>query len=40
MLWLAEGDALKMEYFRKMPLIDYYTLLDAKIARTKELMTK
>lgn len=38
MLWLADGDPIMMDKFRRMPLVGYYTILDAKIAQVKEQM--
>lgn len=38
MLWLAEGDPVRMQEYKKMPVVEYYQILDAKIAETKKKM--
>lgn len=40
MYWLAGDDPLKIEAFDKMPIIDYFMLLDKKISDTKKELSR
>jgi len=40
MCWLAGDDPLKVEAFSKMPLIEYFLMLDKKITEVKKQIAK
>jgi hypothetical protein len=40
MCWLAGNDPLKIQAFDKMPLLDYFIILDRKISETKKQLIK
>jgi hypothetical protein len=36
MCWLADNDPMKLEGFNKMPVLEYWFLLDSKIGEQKK----
>lgn len=40
MCWLANDDPLKIEAFDKMPMLDYFIMLDKKISDMKKELSR